>query len=100
MQGQDGIIVIVWAGKHGREGTLFEFSFDLVSFRFQFRAQAFIFHLRQFEPIADAARKTVPVIDLFPKTGGLLRDPLGRLGLIPEARIRDLFFQFCEFGLL
>jgi hypothetical protein len=40
----------------------------------------------------DAARKPVPIFDLFPKTGGILRYPLGSLGLIPEIRIRDLFF--------
>jgi hypothetical protein len=50
--------------------------------------------LCQFERVVDAAREPIPVLNLSPKAGSILRYPLGGLGLIPEIRSGDLFFQF------
>ncbi len=81
---QNGVIVIVTSGEHRRKGARLHFLLDGGDFDFQFRAQAGVIQVRQFQRVADLTPEGAPAIHLVAQFGGGFADALRRPRIIPE----------------
>lgn len=85
--------MIVSAGEHGRERTLFEFRFDGRDFLFQFAAQIFIIELSEFQRVMQATRKIAPRLNFGFQRIVLFHHLLSLRGIAPKIRRFYFFFE-------
>jgi len=100
VDGKDGRVVVVPAGKHGSEGSFFEFGFDGQNFCFQFSAQTRIIKLGELERVVQPARKAAPRIHFGFYAVILFHYLLCLRRIAPEFRRFYFFFKPGEFEFL